>query len=724
MPDRDTAEENLTGDEALLAEIRDRFDYCQDQWKDVRDEAKTDMLYVSGDPWSQADRLRREQAGRPCLVMDEYSQYANQIINDIRQNERAVEVVPRGFGANDKTARLRGDLIREIEYKSNAQAAYCAAFENMLNRSYGGWKIVRRYVSDKSFDQEIRIVPIPNPDSSYPDPDCKEADYSDAKFWFLLDLVPRKEYKRRYPKAQITDFAGVHFSDAPAWIKEDQIQVAEYWRVEFKKRLLLQVRVADDQPVISLFEDELPEGESYQSLKDAKKLLDEREVQERSIVQYITNGVEILEKNPQPGKYIPIVWLTGKELYVNDGSGPKRILMSLVRLARDPLMMVNYLATCEAEVIGMTPKTPWVGVVGQFHKPDNWQKAVSEPVAYLEYKAITEATGGQVLPAPQRPAYEPQIAALEAARESSRRAVQAALGLSALPTNAQRLNDKSGVALKQIDANEDRGSFHYIDKYEMGLEHNGRIINDLIPHVYHQEGREIGVRDRKGQHRSTKINAPSTDADGQPVNLDLTAGEHEVTISTGPSYESERDLANHFVDTMIPELEGMQLDPAVKAKLLALLIKLKNVGPIGDEMAELLDPQNPQGQATQQLAQAQGQLQQYQAMIAELQTEVQNLTLEKKAKVIETKGRLVQSLIDRETQLTVAEINTKAQSIEERVKFVEDMWAQFHQQAHEAGMQASDQAHAKEQADATAQLAAAQAQNSPQPGNNGAGAGA
>src|ERR1700743_604893 len=142
----------LKGDERILAECRDRFDYCKDQWEDIRNEAKADMKYVALDPWPEEEKLQRKGV-RPCLVMDEYGQYANQVINDVRQNKRAIQVEPEGFGANDKTAELIGDLFRNIEYESNAQSAYICGFENMLNRSYGGWIVRRRYVNDKSFNQ-------------------------------------------------------------------------------------------------------------------------------------------------------------------------------------------------------------------------------------------------------------------------------------------------------------------------------------------------------------------------------------------------------------------------------------------------------------------------------------------------------------------------------------------------------------------------------------------
>lgn len=710
----------LTGDEKLLAEIRERFDYAQDCWKDIRDEAKTDMDYVSGNPWPPEEKKKRVDAGRPCLSMDELNQYTNQLINDIRQNKRAVRVVPRGYGANDKTAELRGDLIREIEYKSNAQSAYACGFENMCNRSYGGWKIVRRYVNEKSFEQEIRIVRIPNPDSSYPDPDSKEADYSDAKYWFLLDLIPRKEYKKKYPKAKITDFDGDHIKTAPNWIKEDQIQVAEYWRVEITVRNLLEVKGPDGKP-LTMFEDELPDDVDVAKLRKQKQILNERESEQRKIVQYITNGVEILEKLPQPGKYIPIVWLTGKELYINDGSGPKRYLMSLIRLARDPQMMVNYCRTSEAELIGMTPKVPHKGVVGQFHNPEQWQAANTTPVAFLEYNAITEATGATVLGPPQREDYTPQIEPLELAAESARRAIQAATGLSALPTNAQRLNDKSGVALKQIDANEDRGSFHFIDNYKMALEYSGRIINDLIPCVY-DSPREIGMRNAKDEHRTEKINQKFSNDKGEECTYNMTVGEHEVTISTGPSFQSERDASNEFVDTMVPELEGLQLDPVVKNKLVALLIKLKNVGPIGDEMVELLDPKAGQDQSQQQIAQMQQEAEATKVALAQLIEENNKLKLEKSGKIIDNQFKLQQAWIDRLVKIEIAEIGTKAQDPEQRNKlFIELM-----SNAHNAAMQAMQHAHEHSLADkdlAAQQSIAAQASQQPAvSGANGNGA--
>src|SRR5215472_16810088 len=95
---------NRKQDDKLLDEIRERYRYASDAWRDTRDEAQTDMRFVSGDPWEEHNRRERADAGRPCISLDEIGQYLNQCINDLRQNKRGIQINPKGNGATDKTA--------------------------------------------------------------------------------------------------------------------------------------------------------------------------------------------------------------------------------------------------------------------------------------------------------------------------------------------------------------------------------------------------------------------------------------------------------------------------------------------------------------------------------------------------------------------------------------------------------------------------------------------
>ena len=71
-----------------------------------------------------------------------------------------------------------------------------------------------------------------------------------------------------------------------------------------------------------------------------------------------------------------------------------------------------------------------------------------------------------------------------------------------------------------------------------------------------------------------------------------TKGSYRVTISTGPATDSQREEGREFVDAMVSNLATVaQLaGPMVAVQLLAKSIKLKQLGPIGDEIVELLAP--------------------------------------------------------------------------------------------------------------------------------------
>lgn len=653
----------------LLKEIRDNFTYCEEYWADVRAEAKIDMRYVSGDPWDPKERRAREDAGRPCFALDELHQYLSQVSNDVRQNKRSIRVIPVGSGENDKLAELRQNLIRQIEYRSNAQDAYTTAFDGALERSYGYFRINTRYVSDNTFDQELVIRRIPNPDSVYLDPDARERDCSDMQFAFVIDVLRKEKYLRDYPKAEVRDFSsGDYQVHAPQWIRPNQIMVAEYWKVERKYSTLLHFI---DGTTIN--EDDLPEDPEF-PLPEVEY---EREVEGQKVVRYLTNGIEILEKKEWVGKYIPIVPVWGKEIYVDDGSGSKRKLFSLIRLARDPYMLYCFCKTNEAEAIGMVPKAQWVGYQGQFagHEED-WQNANRNPKAYLEVNPVIEGRV-ELLPLPTRNAYDPPIQGVEMAAEAAKRAIQSAVGMYNTSVGKADTKAQSGVAVKALDEQSDRGSFHFIDNYDRALEHAGRILNDAIPKVY-KEPRDVGIRKPDDTHEVVKVNAPAVaDSGVGKTENDLTSGEYDVTISTGPSYQSERDAANSFLET----LASTPLFPQVAD----LLAKSKELGPIGEEIAKRLTPpqfadmKDVPPQAVQQIKQLQDELQLSNATVADLKQE-------KDAKILELSSKERIAAEDNATKIAVAEITAKVQTIRAAADQELAAFEMMHGAAHEQAM--------------------------------------
>ena len=713
-------------DEALLKEIRERYTYARKAWAPIIDEARIDMKYIAGDPWDSTDKEARRKSGRPALQMDELNQYVNQYINNLRQSPRAIKVNPAGNGATDKTAETRQNIIRGIEYKSAAwRNAYIVAAENQVNRSYGFVKIKRKYAKGKTFNQDIMIEGVANPESILYDPDVTEADWSDANYCFEISLPNWDVYRRKYPKATRRDFDAEDAKIAPEWIKEDHVVVCGYWKADIVERTLLELDTPEGPT--AFYDDELPEG-----VKKKMKVLRSRPVEERQIKKYITNGIEILERHEEePGEYIPVVPFIGKELWV-DG---QRKLLSMIRLARDPQMYYCYLCSQEAEEAKMTPKIPVIGYVGQFETDsETWQELTDVPHVYAQVDPVTDQAGQNVLPLPQWKQYVPNFQAYEVAKDGARRAIQAAMGITPLPTAAQRRNEKSGVALEKIEDQESLGSFHFSDKCDAAIELVGKIIEQYLD-VTHDTERDVPIAKADGSHGVIRINTPKPyrrDEQSEPEHYPLVdengegLGDHDITISVETSRQSQRQAAEAFADQIFQNVEQLPLPPDLKAKFLALVIRMRrsDVGHYADEMADLLDPQ--QGSPQQNAAQAMAKLQQSQQQIAEMQQELQQLRLEKAGKVVEGQWKAqieamgaqidkFRILVDSYTKQAVAEITTKAQSGDVRAEIDADEKAMAHEAAHELALQKDQQTHEKGMAQTQAAIASAQsAQDSSQ----------
>lgn len=725
----------LKSDDRDLKELHEAFDYATDAWRDIRDEAQIDMRYISGDPWHPDDRTARENAGRPVISMDELGQYVNQIVNDVRQNKRAIKVTPLGNGANDQTAALRADLFRQIEYRSNAQQAYTTMFENAVQRSYGYLRIRPDYVSPRSRHQELLIEPIANPDLVTPDPDGLRPDLADSKYLFYQESWSQADFKKRFSKARVQDFSTDLMGQIPRWVQDTRIMLAEWWRVTTtKKRLIyydVPAIVLPGQPPqppqeVDLFEDEpAPKG---------GKAVGDRMADVPVVTKRLTNGVEILEEDTWAGRYIPFVGCFGKILYMDQGSGPERVILSAIRLARDPEMLYCYYRTAEAEQVGMSTRFPYFVRQGSLtpEEANKLAQSTHEPVAFIQIKATSDdLPAGQMPEMPQRNPFATDIAALETGAEATRRAIQAAMGISPLPTPAQRQNQKSGIALKQIEDSGQKGTFHFVDHYGASITRAAVILDDLIPH-YYDAARDLTVRKADDTPMQVRVNDPLHPATG-PAGASpyaapgdapsLTTGEHDLTLSTGPDFESERDAANDYADTLIQNLQTIAQvsGPPAAAKVLALSVKLKNIGPLGSEMADLISPPQPAG----------GLPPQVQHVVQTLQQENQQLKQQLATDQAKQQAQIQIAKMDNATKLQIAELNAAANSSKAQASvdaenfrtYVDAMEARiskqldFHMkttsdaadagrahhlqvegQQHELGITAVEQAHEKEMA--------------------------
>lgn len=628
----------------ILDDLRDRYEYGKTSWHPWRSEAAIDMQYVAGDPWDTDDKSQRQ--GRPTVAPEEMGQYFNQVINQLWANPRGGKFTARGNGASEIGARFYQNKWREIEYRSNAKVAYTTAASDAIQRSYGFIGIEARYASPQSPNQDLWIVAKPDPDLITIDPEAVSPDSSDMTWAFEEEWRQQAEFKRKYPTAKITNF-GEWTTRQPSWVVGTKIKVAKYWAITTKKRQLVLVQmpaavpsvpqarmIAPDQAPAPeqrvVYADEIPPGASV-----IRQL---REVEVPSVKWHLTNGLEILDEGDWRGKYIPIVSCYGKVLYVPMGGETKRVLLSMTRFGRQPWKAMCYTDSGIVEMASTLIKGAFMVPRGTFPGAlaTTVQEAMYKPKAFVEYEDDPKGRG-----TPNGPPMRPDtpngqyMQWLLAASERFRRGIQSAMGSGFLPTEAQKRSQKSGVALDKIDQAATTGTFHFVNNYEDMIRQAAVIGEDLIPHYYDFAG-ETGIMEANLTAKTVWINTPD-----KPDAIPTAAikGEYLVTVSTGPSSDSEREAVQELADTLVQNIERVAAvaGPKVAAYVLAKSIKFRNGGPEMDALADAIEPpefkqQDGQKPPDPQVVAMQGEIQR-------LTQQLQQAAMEKQAKVTELQGK-------------------------------------------------------------------------------------
>jgi tetratricopeptide (TPR) repeat protein len=574
-----------------VTEALELYEEAKSYWSDIYEAWREDVRFSIGlDHWTDKDLKSR--GADNCLIVPILPQFIHQVVNDMRMNTPSINVIPASEGSAEETAEIFKGLIRNIEYKSKSDAVYDTAGEYAVRGGLGFARIDHDYVNEKTFDQELKLIRVQNPQSIYLDPSYVECDGSDAEWAIVLDTMTVKQFKKDYPNLGVSSFGETQGTN-----QRDEITIAEV----FVKKYTTVEREIDES------------GTIRDAVKGSK--LKKRKMRKVTIHRYKFSGSDMLEETTFPGKYIPIVPFLGEEVWI-DG---QRHLLSLIRLAKDAQRRVNKWASKESEILDMAPISPVqapVGAVDDFM--EEWGK--QGEVNVMRYRMFDEAGNAlnkpERLPPPQIPTGI--INAMQGAKEN----VKEALGMYNASIG-QRSNAISGVAYDAQKLEADVATFHFADNRNRSIQQIGRILVCAIPEIYDTE-RVIQVIGTEEQPEMVGINGRVLP--GQEYNYDLKEGEYDVRVTTGASYTTKRQEAAALLGELIKQ------DPQAKmifgdlwAKNLdvagaeAIADRFKKVMPPG--LAEDEDnPQAPDPQKMQMEQVIQQMQQQIQAMGAELQS--------------------------------------------------------------------------------------------------------
>jgi hypothetical protein len=621
----------------LLKTAREAFDEAVAAEAGNRADALDDLRFARlSEQWPESVRKQRELEGRPCLTINRLPAFIRQVVNDARQNKPSIKVKPVDDKADPETAEVINGLLRNIEYISNADVAYDTAIEFAVSCGIGYLRIDIDYAHDDSFDMDIRILRVANPFSIYGDPMSEAADSSDWNTAFVVDRMTRDAFRRKYKGAEEVDWEAAGYGNLPApWAEDDIIQVAEWWSRDEVSRKIIQL---SDGTIL--------DAEQYRKAKDYFDLLGitirgERETKSWKVKQRIITGAEVLEENDWPGIYIPIIPVYGDEVIVEG----KRYWRSLIRDAKDAQRMFNYWRTTSTELVALAPRVPFIGPRGAFSTDaSKWATINTTSHPYVEYDGPTP---------PQRQPLDTGAAAgamSEALAASDD--MKAIMGIFD-PSLGQRSNETSGVAINARKIQSSLTNFHFLDNMTRAIRHLGRVVVDLIPHVY-SGPRILRVLGEDGSVANVPVNQPLTVGAETPQEklaetqqavsriYDLSIGRYDVVVEAGPSFATRREeIAAQMAELLrayppaaplIGDLLAKNLDwpdaEEIAARFKAMLpAQIQGQQQIQEQM---------QQQAQQQLQQLQQQAaQQMQQLAQQVQQLRQQLEAEKEKTALE-----------------------------------------------------------------------------------------
>jgi len=599
------------GNDSRIADAMNFLRLANEADSNNRSDALDDLRFVSGDQWPVEIQNSRNLEARPCLTINKLDAYCRQIANQQRQQRPRIKVHPCNSYADKETAEVVEGICRHIETNSDADSAYDKAFESAVRMGWGYWRVVTDYTAPDSFDQEIYINPIENPFSVYFDPNSVALDGSDQERCLITTVMSKDKFSDLYPDADAGgNFSGRGNGDSnPEWVTKEDIRIAEYFYIE---RTPAKLYLLNDKS--RLFKDQLPSKEFMAA--NGLEIVGERDSYKKVVKWVKLTAMEILEERDWPGKYIPVVPVYGGRIVIDS----KSIKYGLVRYAKDPQKMYNFWQTSMTEAIALAPKAKWLLAEGQDEGHENeWAAANIKATPVLRYKQTD--IEGRTAPVPTRLQPEPPPLGIMGAAEAVSNDLQQVVGIfdpAQLPTG-----NISGKALNGQQQQTDMTNYHYYDNLTKSIAQTGRIILDLIPKIYDSERvmRIIGV---DGKPDLITINEASQV--GRVLN-DVTVGEYDVSMDTGPGYASRRIQAVEAMMPLIgasPELFQAAGDLVFRqmdfpgAEIIA--DRLAAVNPL----AQIDEKSDIPPQVQMQLAQAKQQMQQMQQQMQAMQLEINN----------------------------------------------------------------------------------------------------
>ncbi|MBP2660798.1 MAG: hypothetical protein H6Q69_3830, partial [Firmicutes bacterium] len=228
-----------------LAKRRTEFRAAVDKDQEWRDQAREDYQFYYGKQWNESTEHQLREAGRPVITDNRIKPLINLLSGYQRLNRYEAEFLPR-TSEDEELCAVRKGLTKFITDQCDYGTQESLMFMDGIICGRG-WLEVYYDIDYETLEGEAQIRRV-SPFDIFVDPECREPDYSDARYICRAKWTDKDELKAIYPEhadeiEAMTDeydederheYTGIE----PLWYQRNtrKIRMVEHWRKEIYQR--------------------------------------------------------------------------------------------------------------------------------------------------------------------------------------------------------------------------------------------------------------------------------------------------------------------------------------------------------------------------------------------------------------------------------------------------------------------------------------------------------
>lgn len=522
-------------EEAVLQEMKERLNECWDDWDRIYQKGLECCDMIAGKIFRPDVKAQRIAEGRPVIEVNQLTQYTERVLGDMRLNLPSIkfraktpDVAGKAIGERTKAeydmTDVLSSVVKGIEQDSNATQWYDRASTQMVHAGIGWLRCYPAYKDSKSFDMTIRISGVTNFVDACIEM-SREPDFSDARYGFVFQEMPRKEFEARWPDIPCNNISTVEYGGR-LWSTKDTVTIAEYFE-----------RVAVPVTICRLSDGSVVKKEKGKPFEyDEALIIETRKTTEYKVVWRKVCDTAILEGGVKgielPFSEIPLVPMVGRESLSEEG----RNFESLIVHAMDAQREAAYWRTMMTEQVALQPKAKWIASSAMVSSRRNdWERANTHPLDVLVFDADPQLPGG----VPQR-VQPSQIAAAEMQQYlAAVQDMKACIGLydSAIGNLS---GEVSGRAILARERQTDIGTYVFVHHRNEAVKRLGRLVLEGIRSIF-TDTMKIRIFRPDETTDFVEINKPELDDSGSmSISNDITIGDVEPYVDAGPAFNTLR----------------------------------------------------------------------------------------------------------------------------------------------------------------------------------------